>query len=172
LACGIPRDEFDCENAAARLVHCCGGEFPHFRCNYVDGGCGGNSLYPLDPGESACILGASCDDLRSSGVCDRATEANPESSYQSGICPPGPAPEASAPVEVPVPTQCTRAADCPTGYLCCSYPAIGSGNYTGTSCVETVCGGNGIAVCSTSADCLDGGTCASSGPMAPNHCTP
>jgi hypothetical protein len=68
---GIDQVEFSCEEAAAHLQECCPAFDPHsLYCH--SGGCGTPTI-DLTQSQSDCILGATCDDLRTSGTCDAPT---------------------------------------------------------------------------------------------------
>jgi hypothetical protein len=93
LACnGIREDEFACENAVAHLQQCCPGftgsniaciyEPPPVSCGGSDPVSQGESP-DLDLEQSACIRAATCDQLRSSGACDRAAAT----SSNLDVCP-------------------------------------------------------------------------------------
>lgn len=69
---GIERDEFQCEQAVARLVDCC----PGFDAGSIvcsAGGCGQQRYPDLTVHGAECIIGASCADLQSSGACGAPT---------------------------------------------------------------------------------------------------
>ena len=73
LACGIRQDEFSCEDAVSHLVQCCPGfTGNNVYCEY-ESGCGSATYPDLDVDQSSCIRSESCDVLRSTGVCDRAS---------------------------------------------------------------------------------------------------
>lgn len=89
FSCTFDRlDELECEEATARLAHCCEG----FRvttsryCTYSPGGTGCSGSSPptytaLSTGESRCIQEKSCSQLVSEGVCARAQEKIPYEGY-------------------------------------------------------------------------------------------
>lgn len=78
---------FACEGAVAHLVDCC----PRFDAKqvactfdyeYTAGACDSPDTaswqYPaISEAQSACILGTSCEQLRRSGVCERAQQLDP-----------------------------------------------------------------------------------------------
>ncbi len=68
-AFGVDKEEFSCEQATAHLAECC----PGFDARTIicgGNGCGGSGGYvDLNQARSECILGASCEDLVSSGAC-------------------------------------------------------------------------------------------------------
>jgi hypothetical protein len=66
-AFGIDQEEFGCEQAAAHLADCCPGFDAHSLYCYK-GGCGSRSV-DLAQDQSDCIIGATCDQLQSSGAC-------------------------------------------------------------------------------------------------------
>jgi hypothetical protein len=76
LACGIHKDEFDCESAVAHLDECCPGfDGRNVDCTYIPAkACGYPILPEIDEPQAACIRGESCSELVSSGVCDRAKQ--------------------------------------------------------------------------------------------------
>src|SRR5258708_31157780 len=65
---GVPRDEFECEQAVAHLEACC----PGFdgRSLICSSGCGYQAGPDLHPEGAACIIGATCESLQTSGACD------------------------------------------------------------------------------------------------------
>jgi hypothetical protein len=74
----LRNDEVDCEEAVKRMEDCCPG-FNHdaVQCVFNDG-CG--ISYPdLTPGESSCIIGASCNALLGAGVCQRVEQRSAHS---------------------------------------------------------------------------------------------
>lgn len=76
--CGAVRqDEFLCEEAHARLVECCPGFHtePGY-CTYSDG-CGDTTYPALTSDESECVRRASCEALRSGGLCTKLAERKP-----------------------------------------------------------------------------------------------
>ena len=85
---GLREDEIDCEQAVAHLQECCPGfaRTETLQCEYNDG-CG-----TIDPAlsidQSLCILGESCAQIVSSGLCDRArnlpSPSSPEFPLGSG----------------------------------------------------------------------------------------
>ena len=89
-------DVLDCEESLGQLERCCPGfdarkvRCLHFERSWSESGCdsyargGSTSEHPaLSAKESACILQASCDDLRGRGVCDRAQRALPDRTSSS-----------------------------------------------------------------------------------------
>lgn len=84
---------FACEGAVAHLVDCC----PRFdakqiACTYdyefTAGACDSPDTtswqYPaISDAQSRCILATSCEQLRKSGVCDRAQQLDPPRGYSS-----------------------------------------------------------------------------------------
>jgi len=73
VTCGaIRKDEFLCEEAHARLSECCP-NFPKGEsyCSFSEG-CGNTSYPALSPEESNCIRTASCEKIRSNGICEKA----------------------------------------------------------------------------------------------------
>jgi hypothetical protein len=87
----VGEDVLNCEEAVAHLAECC----PKFdaslvRCvHYESEGCDpdrSSNRYPaLDVGQSRCVRAASCDVLRSNGVCARAQEQSAWT--QPTVCP-------------------------------------------------------------------------------------
>ncbi len=94
IACGnSDHDEDDtqfrqdviwCEEAVAKLEQCCGATFEatNVECRHYyekDTGCGQTSIERIDPAyttdESRCLHDTSCDEIRSAGICARATAA-------------------------------------------------------------------------------------------------
>jgi hypothetical protein len=69
---GLREDEIDCEKAVAWLQSCCPGfaRAETLRCEY-DSGCGVTEP-AISISDSQCILGESCDELKASGICERA----------------------------------------------------------------------------------------------------
>lgn len=90
---GFREDEMECEEAMSYLAKCCPGfQKAQASCTYSSGGCGGGlTVAPvLTVDESHCIQHRSCDDLRSSGVCDRAAHlpyVPPSSVTPQPVCP-------------------------------------------------------------------------------------
>jgi hypothetical protein len=161
-ACGIREDEFDCENAVARLVTCCPGfEASSVDCTYSPG-CG-NAYPSLDPTQSTCILQSSCSSLQSTGVCNAAaslsTGSETEATFPS-VCPLAQTTEdAGLVVDAgpPVSIMCTGPNGCEAGQVCCAVP---NGSLAVvTLCQGAPCPGGGIELCSTPADCPAGLTC-------------
>jgi hypothetical protein len=79
FACGGPlrQDELDCEEAVSVLEGCC----PDFagssvQCVETDS-CNGATYPAISEDDSACIRRESCAELVSSGVCQRAQQAQP-----------------------------------------------------------------------------------------------
>lgn len=68
---GIDRDEYDCEQAVAHLNDCCP-SFDPARLSCARGCDGAGPDLTVD--QSACIIGAHCDKLVSSGVCATPTQ--------------------------------------------------------------------------------------------------
>jgi hypothetical protein len=166
LACGVRHDEFDCENAVAHLAQCCPGfDASTVQCTF-SGGC--NTSYPaLDPAQSDCIRGASCETLVAQGVCARAAQLQnaPGSATEvnsASICPPGPLPDAGAApdndaADAPgLIVGCTAASQCTAGEICCltyiSLPTVV------VSCSPAPCA-TGLQVCESSAECVGGKRC-------------
>ncbi len=165
LACGIRHDEFDCENAVAHLAQCCPGfDARTVQCSYSSG-C--STYYPaLDPAQSDCIRGASCETLVAEGVCERAAQLQnaPGSATElnsASICPPGPLPDAGVDAsggnDAPgLIVGCTAASQCTAGEICCvTYAALPT---VVVSCSPAPCA-TGLQVCATSAECVGGKTC-------------
>ncbi len=93
LACSNGKDEQDddqfredvivCEEAVARLEHCCPGfDVRSIECRYRYAhreGCGTTTTERTEPAftkaESACVRAASCEDLVAKGACTRASDA-------------------------------------------------------------------------------------------------
>jgi hypothetical protein len=161
LACGIREDEFDCENAVARLVQCC----PGFVASSVDctysPGCNDNPYPSLDPSQSNCIMQSSCDTLRQTGVCDAASNLAQGSQTpvtSQSVCPPagsGAAPDAATATN---PLGCTSAGDCPGGQVCCYVaPSGGSLFGSGAACADAPC--PSAQLCATAAECSPGLSC-------------
>ena len=93
LACGsgdsehdrnnFRKDVIECEDALARLAHCCPGfDTAPVLCNYSydhSSGCGSSSTNSITPAfdvhESACIRDTSCEALVGRKVCERAQAA-------------------------------------------------------------------------------------------------
>lgn len=71
-------DEFDCEEAVARLEECCPGVSTRtISCTYIAGGaCVGPTFPTLSVEDSQCIVARSCEDLQS-GVCARISTLRP-----------------------------------------------------------------------------------------------
>jgi hypothetical protein len=68
-ASGFREDEVHCEEAKAHLLDCCDPFTGQLACEYDNRGCG--TTYPdLSVSESEEIQAASCDELRSSGLCE------------------------------------------------------------------------------------------------------
>ncbi len=166
-ACGVREDEFDCENAVARLAHCCPGfDTTQVDCSYSPG-CG-NPYPSIDPAQSNCILQSSCSSLQSAGVCDRAamlsSGSETEITYPS-ICPssgPVPADDASSvePSDAPlVQLACTTPAGCDRGQVCCGLLSPSGSQLLALTVCADVCPNGGFLLCGTSADCPAGNTC-------------
>ena len=68
---GIDQEEFECEQAAARLADCCPGFDAHSLYCYK-GGCGSAPI-DLSQDQSDCIIGAACAALQASGACKAPT---------------------------------------------------------------------------------------------------
>jgi hypothetical protein len=85
LACpGIRQDELACEDAVAHLQHCCPGfTGSNIACTYTPG-CGPSEYPELGVDQSSCLRNESCDQLRSSGVCERATAIPMNTGEQQG----------------------------------------------------------------------------------------
>jgi hypothetical protein len=99
-ACGRA-DEFQCEEAAQHLSNCCGASLP-LHCTYerevnVDStGCGVSRTtvsttttieVDLQPAVAACLLGRSCEEIRSSGACTASGWLLPaKCSTKTGTC--------------------------------------------------------------------------------------
>lgn len=66
---GISGDELQCELAADHILTCCP-ELGSVPLSCVRSGCGGQMVPSLDETRAACLRAASCEVLRSSGVCD------------------------------------------------------------------------------------------------------
>jgi hypothetical protein len=91
---GFREDEMECEEAMNYLARCCAGfQKAQASCTYSSsGGCGnGVAVAPIfTVDESHCIQHRSCDELRSSGVCERAAHlpyVPPSSSTPQPVCP-------------------------------------------------------------------------------------
>jgi hypothetical protein len=71
---GIQEDDLECQEAASQLQNCCPGFNPKsLVCTYSTAICG--TIEPDFSLEvSQCIIGESCEALRSTGVCARAEE--------------------------------------------------------------------------------------------------
>jgi hypothetical protein len=66
---GVREDELVCEEAVARLKHCCPAATSDvdYQCLYVDG-C--DQSYPqISPDKGQCIMQASCESLLASNAC-------------------------------------------------------------------------------------------------------
>ena len=77
FACGGPlrQDELDCEEAVAVLEGCCPGFVGSLlECQYTSD-CGGTRYPAIPEDQASCIRRESCDELKSTGVCQRAQEA-------------------------------------------------------------------------------------------------
>lgn len=78
-AVGSDAGEFECEEAVAHITDCCPGFEPRsVQCDYTFG-CGDS-----EPGtpeitnpESNCILGLSCDQIRSKNICNTILKGGP-----------------------------------------------------------------------------------------------
>jgi hypothetical protein len=168
VACGIRQDEFDCENAAAHLQECC----PGFRasmlsCTYSSQGC--STTFPeLAIADSDCIRDASCDYLRTTGVCDRVmpstatlSSGSPDSrQLGSPVCGPAvtlyvPSEDAGAGEGIEASIGCLGVSDCAGGLGCCSQ--FGA---TATGCAPLPCA-SGYQACIGSSECAAGQTCSS-----------
>ena len=70
---GMRKDEILCEEALARLGDCCPQEsLASVRCTFFHGCMGHDESYPdIGPEDADCIRNASCDQLVSSGLCER-----------------------------------------------------------------------------------------------------
>lgn len=70
---GFRQDEVVCEEAAQRLITCCGAAYsaPNLECSY-ESGCGTTQYPAIDQATSECIQSSTCDDLVAHGVCQRA----------------------------------------------------------------------------------------------------
>ena len=66
---GISGDELQCELAADHILTCCP-ELSSVPLSCVRSGCGGQMVPSLDESRASCLRAASCDALRSLGVCD------------------------------------------------------------------------------------------------------
>lgn len=66
---GISGDELQCELAADHILTCCP-ELTSVPLSCVRSGCGGQMVPSLDEARASCLRAASCDVLRSFGVCD------------------------------------------------------------------------------------------------------
>ncbi len=86
FACGDPllQVELDCEEAVSVLEGCCPGfAGSQLQCQY-NSDCSQTTYPAISQDQSACIRGESCDELKSTGVCDRAQQAR---SYTTGVAP-------------------------------------------------------------------------------------
>jgi hypothetical protein len=74
-AFGVDKEELDCEQAVAHLVSCCPGfDARSIVCEQASGCGGSGNRVDLNLARSACILGASCEDLVASGACEHAKQ--------------------------------------------------------------------------------------------------
>lgn len=85
LRCGIRDDELMCEEAASHLETCCAGFVPTAHDCSRWTACGKTHEPDLDLDTSSCIIGKSCDELASSGVCTTVTRVRTSGSL-SGVC--------------------------------------------------------------------------------------
>lgn len=77
FAVGLREDEFECEQAAAKLQECCSGfVVTALECTYSTG-CGTTSYPALSLDEARCITESTCAELVSRKVCERAAKAGP-----------------------------------------------------------------------------------------------
>jgi hypothetical protein len=85
---GFREDEMDCEQAVAHLETCCGHiDVAQSACTHQSAG-GLITPTALTADESRCVLGESCEGLRSNGVCGRATQLpSPNAGSTSAVCP-------------------------------------------------------------------------------------
>lgn len=70
---GLRQDELDCENAVSYLQGCCPGFTGGTVACVHDDGCGTVTDTALSISESQCIVAETCDQILSSGICDRVT---------------------------------------------------------------------------------------------------
>jgi hypothetical protein len=70
---GIREDELVCEEAVARLTHCCNGLTHPYQCQYLDG-CSGPATPEIPPPQAKCIMRASCASLVASDACMGAAQ--------------------------------------------------------------------------------------------------
>jgi hypothetical protein len=165
-ACGIREDEFDCENAVARLAQCCPGfDATSVDCTYSPG-CG-NAYPALDPSQSNCILQSSCDSLRNAGVCEAAANLTQGSATELTtpmVCPPGPPDDASTeagpgPDGPTIDLTCRGPSGCEAGETCCALVSQSSGEIAAISLCTAHCPSDGFVLCGSSQDCAGGLSC-------------
>ena len=96
----IPEDEFQCEDAAARLKSCCGQSAVH-RCVYertrttTGGGCSGQPLVVTDRyvtpemmgRDAVCLAQRTCDEVRAAGACEVRSWLLAEACHPSSMTP-------------------------------------------------------------------------------------
>jgi hypothetical protein len=67
---GVDKSELECEEAVKHLIDCCPSDAQAKLVDCYAGRVCDNRRPDLSSAQSACITGASCDDLFASGACD------------------------------------------------------------------------------------------------------